>query len=135
MKGSKTKSKAHEVPLAPAAMAIHEKLKPADNASGLIFARQGQRLSRNVFVNLLRAMKVKATAHGFRASFSTWVADGEIASPEVREAALAHVVGSAVARAYNRSNHSDPRRVLMQKWADYLDGREPAASVREFKRA
>ena len=40
----------------------------------------------------------------------------------VGEAALAHQLGGSVEQAYARSDLFDRRRVVMQKWADYLTG-------------
>ena len=36
--------------------------------------------------------------------------------------ALAHDVGSAVEKAYRRSDLLQKRRALMQAWADFLEG-------------
>jgi hypothetical protein len=48
---------------------------------------------------------------------------------EVAEACLSHRVGSAVSRAYNRSDMFERRR-SMEQWAAYLDGEtETAAKV------
>jgi len=49
---------------------------------------------------------------------------------EVAEACLSHRVGSAVSRAYNRSDMFEGRRPVMAQWAAYLDGEtETAAKV------
>jgi hypothetical protein len=49
---------------------------------------------------------------------------------EVAEACLSHRVGSAVSRAYNRSDMFERRRPVMAQWAAYLDGEtETAAKV------
>jgi hypothetical protein len=47
--------------------------------------------------------------------------------------ALAHTVGSAVERAYRRSDVLDRRRVLMQAWSDFMT--KPPAQVVPFKLA
>ena len=62
----------------------------------------------------------RATVHGFRTSFRTWTMEQTDTPWEVAEAALAHRLGSAVAQAYARSDLFETRRVLMQRWADYL---------------
>ena len=46
---------------------------------------------------------------------------GNRPSPEVIEAALAHVVRDRVEAAYARSDLFERRRVLMDDWARYLD--------------
>ena len=62
---------------------------------------------------------VKATLHGFRASFSTWCAENG-KDPTIRELCLGHVVDNKVALAYQRSDLLDQRRALLQEWDDYV---------------
>ena len=50
-------------------------------------------------------------------------------APEVIEAPLAHAVGDALGRAYNRTQYLDQRRDMMCKWADYLDRLREGALV------
>lgn len=69
---------------------------------------------------LLRRMKIDATPHGFRSTFSDWVGDETEHPREIREAALHHIVGDEAERAYRRSDALRKRRLLMQDWADYL---------------
>ena len=57
--------------------------------------------------------------HGLRSAFSSWCAESDV-DHELRETALAHVVGNAVTRAYQRSDLFDRRRALMERWAEYL---------------
>jgi hypothetical protein len=56
---------------------------------------------------------------------------------EVRETALAHGVGSDVERRYNTAQFLEQRRRLMDAWAGYCDGVDPAAgdNVRVLRRA
>ena len=64
------------------------------------------------------------TVHGFRSSFRTWAAEQMPTTPEaVAEAALAHVVPDAVVRAYQRAKFIEMRRVLLDSWGDYVDGK------------
>jgi integrase len=60
--------------------------------------------------------------HGFRSTFRDWAAERTAYPSEVAEMALAHTVGSAVERAYARSDLFDRRRALMADWADYCGG-------------
>jgi ABC-type Fe3+ transport system substrate-binding protein len=50
-------------------------------------------------------------------------------APEVIEAQLAHAVGDALGRAYNRTTFAEQRRELMTRWADYLDRLRKGADV------
>ena len=72
---------------------------------------------------LLRSkMKVLgATVHGFRAAFRTWCAESGI-SRDLAETAIAHQVGTAVERAYNRTRLAEQRRPVMESWAAFLAG-------------
>jgi hypothetical protein len=69
---------------------------------------------------LMRRMEADSyTVHGFRTSFRTW-SEEMTDFGVVAEHALAHKVGSAVERSYQRSDLFDKRRKLMSLWADYL---------------
>ncbi|MBW6396394.1 site-specific integrase [Roseomonas sp. HJA6] len=69
------------------------------------------------------AMGRAVVPHGFRASFRTWVADTRPADGEAAEKALAHEVGTAVTRAYHRSDLFDQRQGLMEAWSRHCAGR------------
>jgi hypothetical protein len=60
--------------------------------------------------------------HGFRAAFSTWCNQTQPFAFEDVEACLAHVVGSAVSRSYDRADRLQKRLVIMEAWSDYLTG-------------
>ncbi len=79
-------------------------------------------LSDVTLTNVLRktGLAERTTVHGFRTSFRTWTMERTDTSWEVAEAALAHRLGGAVAQAYARSDLSEQRRTLMQRWVDYL---------------
>ena len=49
--------------------------------------------------------KDDATAHGFRATFSTLANESGLWNPDAIERALAHVEGNSVRRAYARGEH------------------------------
>ena len=48
---------------------------------------------------------------------------------EVIEAQLAHAVGDALGRAYNRTQFIEQRRDMMNRWADYLDRLRDGAQI------
>ncbi|MNE53732.1 Prophage CP4-57 integrase [compost metagenome] len=58
-------------------------------------------------------------SHGLRSIASTALNE-EGFSPDVIEAALAHVDKNEVRRAYNRSDYLEQRRPMMQWWADFV---------------
>jgi integrase len=110
----------HAVPLSPRALTILEEAKQLGGE--LIFpSPRGMVLSDMTLSKLVRELGFDATVHGFRSSFRTWAQEQTNAPREVAEAALAHISGDKVERAYARSDFFDKRRKLMEQWASYLD--------------
>jgi integrase len=68
---------------------------------------------------MVRRLGKNLTVHGFRSTFRDWIAEETQHSSEVAEMALAHVIGNKVERAYRRGNLFEPRRRLMNDWADF----------------
>jgi integrase len=92
-------------------------------------------LSNMAMLTLLRRMDAdkRTTVHGLcRASFSTWANETGAARPDAIEACLAHREADKVRAAYNRAQFAAERRALLAAWADYCDGKLPAANVVEF---
>ena len=69
---------------------------------------------------LRERLGMSETTHGLRSSFRVWCAECTNYPAEIAEQCLAHVTGSAVEQAYQRSDLLDQRRQLMQRWADYV---------------
>jgi integrase len=65
--------------------------------------------------------RTEMTGHGFRAMARTILHEELEQKPEVIEHQLAHTVPDNPGTAYNRTKFIKERRVMMQKWADYLD--------------
>ena len=63
----------------------------------------------------------RTTVHGFRSAFRDWAAERTDVEHAVMELALAHAVGSAVERAYARSELLEKRRDLMERWAFFVE--------------
>lgn len=112
----------HRVPLSPRAVAILEQAKALDDGSGLVFpgTKTGRALSDMTLSKLVKELGFAADVHGFRTSFRTWAQERTSYPREVAEAALAHLTGDAVERAYARSDVFDKRRKMMVAWAAYL---------------
>jgi integrase len=108
----------HCVPLCDAALDILQ--KQADiRHSDLVFPGRLGQLSAPPIRALLKG---RGTTHGFRSSFRDWCAEQTNCPREVCEMALAHNVGSAVERAYQRSKLFEKRRELMEAWGRYCTG-------------
>jgi integrase len=56
--------------------------------------------------------------HGFRSTFRVWAAEATSYPSELAELCLMHSVGSAVYRAYQRSDLFEKRRDIMRDWND-----------------
>ncbi len=82
--------------------------------------RTGEKMHRNALAHAARRMNAGCSPHGFRTTFRTWVAEKTRYRYEVGETQLAHNVGTAVERAYSRSDYLEERRELMDKWAAFL---------------
>jgi len=134
-KADKADGPDHIVPLANQAVAILKELHPLTGHGRYVFPslRSGQRcMSENTVRVALRSMGYsndEMTAHGFRAMARTMIAERLGVLPEVIEAQLAHAVGDALGRAYNRTQYLDQRRDMMAKWANYLDQLRKGAEV------
>jgi integrase len=121
----------HRVPLSDRTIAIldaAEEMKTSD----YVFpgTRKGKPLSNMAMAVLLKKRMKHAglTVHGFRSSFRDWAGEHTSFPREVAEAALAHVVGDAVERAYRRGDALEKRRKLMDAWAKFISAPTVAAS-------
>lgn len=125
----------HRVPLSRQALQLLEAMRPLSGGRELVFPSPvypSKPLSENTFNSAMARLgyKYTATAHGFRALFST-VANEAGWNPDVIERQLAHMERNKIRAAYHRSTYTEERARLMQWWADYLDGRK-AGNVLAF---
>lgn len=112
----------HRVPLTDEMLAIIEPLKAMKSKYVFEGQKRHKPLSNMSMLMLLRRMKVKGvTVHGFRSTFRDWAAEVANAPREVAEMSLAHSVGSAVERAYARSDLLARRRELLERWSNHVN--------------
>lgn len=147
-------SREHRVPLSQPALSLLERMAqapdadPTDSGCPVFRAPRGGVLSDMSLSAVMRRMQEAeinagragwvdrasgrpAVPHGLRSTFRDWTA--ECGYPrDMAEMALAHDVGSAVERAYRRSDMLERRRAMMADWADFLDGRTMAGVVLPF---
>lgn len=64
--------------------------------------------------------KGKLVSHGLRAIASTALNEHGF-NPDVIEAALSHIDGNEVRRAYNRTDYLEQRRPVMYWWSEYIE--------------
>lgn len=126
--GSKMKMKIdHVVPLSTQAVAILRDMHAITGSGKYVFPsiRTNERcMSENTINSALRAMgysKEVHCAHGFRAMARTIMDEILGERVDLIEHQLAHAVKDSNGRAYNRTTHLPARRLMMQRWADYLD--------------
>ena len=128
----------HLVPLSTQAIEILTELKKLTGTGRYVFpGRTAERpMSENAILVALRTMgfeKTEMSGHGFRAMARTILDEVLHFRPDLIEHQLAHAVRDPLGRAYNRTQHLDERRKMMQTWADYLDGLRVGAKVIPFR--
>lgn len=133
LKDKKTRKEPLRVPLSPRAVAILLEMQAAQT-SGYVFPNaNGGVLSHNVMLRLIQRMNAAGgdwidpvqdkpvVPHGFRATFRTWAEETAHFPHSVVEEAMGHVVGTAVERAYRRTDVLAQRRQLMTAWAAHCE--------------
>ncbi len=124
--------KEHVVPLSARALevlaAARARIANDPASSGLVFP--GQKSGKPLSDATLRAvMKRKNlghfTVHGFRSGFRDWCGNETDFPRELAEESLAHSLNSVEA-AYRRGQAVERRRVLINAWAAYCSGVDPA---------
>jgi integrase len=134
------KRKAHLVPLSRQALAILEELRPLTGRFKYVFPSRtnvNKPMGANTLVNALHKLgytSEEMTAHGFRSLASTRLYEMGFHA-DIIEKQLAHLVGSDVRRAYDRSQFIEQRTTMMQQWADYLDSLRDGAQIIPIRRA
>ena len=123
--------KPHAVPLSMQASTLIKTVMRSHNAPLIFHGRNPEKpLSNMAMLNLVKKQLkfYDTTVHGLRSTFRTWAGEKTNYSPGVIEFALAHQLDEKIEGAYLRSELVEPRRPLMQDWADFLNGR-PRATV------
>lgn len=118
----------HRVPLSRQALQLLTAMQAFSGHRELVFPSPfypSKPLSDNTFNSALARMGFKniATAHGFRALFSTIANESGQWSADAIERQLAHKEQNQTRAAYHRASYWPERQRLMQWWADYLDTR------------
>lgn len=115
----------HIVPLSRQAVAIFREARAISASTKYVFAAppRDAPLCPTAFSRAMIRMGYgmgKMTPHGFRGMASTLLNEHGF-RPDAIERQLAHVERDAVRAAYDRAEHMDERRRMMQWWADHLD--------------
>ena len=123
----------HIVPLAKQAVELLTTLQDLTGWSTFLFPHQHdpkKTMSNNTILQALKRMgyQGKMTGHGFRGIASTVLHEQGYTHEHI-ELQLAHAPRNAVSAAYNHALYLQPRTVMMQQWADYLDELKAGAKV------
>jgi integrase len=117
----------HLVPLSRQALELLERLRSLTGNSEYLFpliTDSGRPLHGGALSAALQSLRFdskEVTPHGFRATACTLLNELGWRS-EAIERQMAHGVSDSVRRHYNYAQHLPERRIMMQAWADYLDG-------------
>jgi integrase len=117
--------KEHRIPLSDAVLEILAAL-PRDSNWVFVGVAPGAAISSIAMYRVLRRVRDDVNVHGFRSTFSTWAHEQTGHSNHVIEMSLAHAIGNAVEKAYQRGDLFDKRRKLMNDWARFAT--TPAAT-------
>ena len=127
----------HIVPLAQQALDVLETLRTLTGESEWLFP--GDRnvrkpMSNNTILKALERMgyKGRMTGHGFRGLAST-ILHEQGYNHEHIELQLAHAPRNAVSAAYNHALYLEPRKKMMQGWADFLEQTQRGGKVLPFR--
>ena len=130
------------VPLSDAALVVLDVLKKLPSSRFLfpsLLPRRGQPAKPVCPMTMRRALARLGYAgrvdpHGFRTTLRGWGKQRGF-RPEVLELVLAHNEGSKTVKAYDHEDLLEERRGLMEGWADFVTGVEPAGEVELFPAA
>lgn len=122
MKGRRNKTPDFRIPLSLEALSVIELAKPFAR-DGYLFPgfRKGV-INDMTLTRLMERKGMNERPHGFRTTLRTWLADCTDAPHEVAEGCIAHVTHSKVVRTYRQTDWLEQRRILMERWADYVTG-------------
>lgn len=114
----------HRIPLTAEACTVIERARTLSPNNHIFPAYKGKPISDAAMATLMKREGYEARPHGFRATFRTWVEEQTDTPFEVKEAALGHMVDTGVVGAYQRSDRLQKRRVLLEQWTAFLNGRK-----------
>lgn len=136
MKGKSKDRRAHTVPLSDAALALLDGLDRRDGVALVFPSPRDGELTNAAVGKVMRAVHDKhevgfvdrdsggrAVPHGLRSTFKTWSKDVGEFDNDLSEIALSHKVGDATQQAYDRAEMIEKRRVMMDAWAAWCDGK------------
>jgi integrase len=118
--------KIHHVPLSRQAVNILNEMQKYSGKEGYVFPQyynSKKAMSENTLLYFSNRLGYSGrhTIHGFRSVASTVLNESRKWHPDVIERQLAHQDSNKVRKAYNRAEHLDERRKMMEWWSDYIE--------------
>ena len=115
----------HHVPLSRQAVSILEEIQQYSGKEGYVspqFFNRKKAMSENTLLYFSNRLGYagRNTVHGFRTVASTVLNESGKWQPDVIERQLAHQESNKVRRDYNRAEHFDERRKMLEWWSDYI---------------
>ena len=124
----------HIVPLSRQVLDILREIHPLTGNGRYVFPSprtDSRPMSNNAILAALRRMgyaKDEMSGHGFRSMASTLLNE-QGWNRDAIERQLAHAERNSVRAAYNYAEFMPERKIMMQAWADYLDGIKAGAKI------
>jgi integrase len=114
---------AHAVPLSDQMIVLLREMEQITGEQKFVFALSQKPISDVATNQMIKKLgwQGRVTAHGFRATARTVLAERLSFEPRHIELQLAHAVPETHGGAYNRALHLAERTAMMQAWADWLD--------------
>ena len=116
----------HHVPLSNQAVEILREMQKYFDPVGYVFPQvknPKKPMSENTLLSFSNRLGYagRNTIHGFRKVASTALHESGNWSYEAVEKQMSHLVGTKVSRIYNKAEHLDERRKMMNWWSDYIE--------------
>jgi len=115
----------HVVPLSAAAKSIiasMRSLSTVGDTDALVFpgTAKDRTIYAKDFGKLVSKYGADCTVHGFRSSFAVWCVEAGGMDDDIAQRCLGHVVGSAVTRAYQRSDFYEQKKAAFDAWGEFV---------------
>jgi integrase len=120
MKGRRDATPDFRVPLSTEALAVVDEARRLARGGYLFPSVRKGVISDATMSRFMERKGMEARPHGFRSSLRDWLAEATDAPHEVAETMLGHTVGGTVERAYRRTDFLEQRRILLQRWANFI---------------
>lgn len=122
MKGRQGEAESFRVPLSAEVLKILEEARKFER-DGYVFPGLTKGvISDMTMLEYLKDRGYEFRPHGFRTSFRTWCSKTKGIEDKHAEIALAHKFGTKVTRAYDRDDFLEERRIIMERWGEFVSG-------------